>query len=246
MRIFLRAVLLFLIAANIAAVGVLLGWWDYGVHKGEARRLTTQVAPEAIRLVPPNALPPPAQPKQQPSPVVAPPPAPPVQPVSITKPSPAVEEPKTPPICILLTGLSEDSAEELASLAEDAPGKIRTRQGSTGKPTAWWVRIPPTGSREAAEKKVEELKAKEISEYFIVHEAGVNQYAISLGLFKSESSAQNRLASIKLKGINNASVVPRNSPTTSTLELKGTQDTVNTFVRDALRKYKGVSKAPCK
>ena len=98
----------------------------------------------------------------------------------------------------------------------------------------------------AAEKRVAELKEKDISEYFIVQEAGANQYAISLGLFKNETSAQTHLANIKLKGIHDAAIVPRNSPTGVSIELRATPDLMKPLLKDLKRKYRNARHTPCK
>ena len=66
--------------------------------------------------------------------------------------------------------------------------------------SGYWVYLPPLKTRADADKKVAQLKALGVEEYFILQEAGKWRNAISLGLFKTEEAAQKFLESIKNKG----------------------------------------------
>lgn len=70
--------------------------------------------------------------------------------------------------------------------------------------SGYWVYMPPLKTRADADKKVAQLKALGVEEYFIVQEAGKWHNAISLGVFKTEDAAQKFLESLKNKGVKSA------------------------------------------
>jgi hypothetical protein len=76
------------------------------------------------------------------------------------------------------------------------------------------VMIPPLGSKEAADKKAAELKAQGVSNYFIMNDSTPAKWAISLGVFKSESAAQTLMAALKKQGVTGAKIVGRSTAAT--------------------------------
>jgi len=79
------------------------------------------------------------------------------------------------------------------------------------------VYIPPLKNRAAVNRKVGELKALGISEYFIVQSAGRWRNAISLGVFKTREAAQNFLNLLRTKGVHTAKVGERASKLKATI-----------------------------
>ena len=73
----------------------------------------------------------------------------------------------------------------------------------------YWVYIPPLKSKAAAQKKVAQLKARGIEEYFILQDADPWRNAISLGVFKTEEAAQNFLDVLRAKDVRSARVGAR-------------------------------------
>jgi hypothetical protein len=72
----------------------------------------------------------------------------------------------------------------------------------------WWVYTPPLKTRGDAEKMASEVRGLGITDFYVVQEAGSMQFAISLGVFKTEEAANNRLAQLRPKGIRSAIVAP--------------------------------------
>lgn len=68
----------------------------------------------------------------------------------------------------------------------------------------FWVYIPPLKSRQDADKKISELKTLGVTDYFLVQDNSKWRNAISLGIFKTEEAANNRLQSLKDKGVRSA------------------------------------------
>jgi len=204
----LRFVFILLLLLNVLAFATLKGWLGGNTPSGEPERLHNQLAPERIQFIRKDGKEPAAP--AQPSPN-APAPAPAPQP-SATAP---VEVP-APPIaeaaslqCRAWTGLSAEDAGRLSEQLK-ASG-LQPRQSNYESINAWWVRIPPQGSRDAAERKVRELKALGISDYFIVQDAGPTQFAVSLGLFKTENAANQQLSQLRNRGVRSASITTRSS-----------------------------------
>jgi hypothetical protein len=75
--------------------------------------------------------------------------------------------------------------------------------------SGYWVYIPPQKSRKGVKKKVDQLKERGVTDYFVVQEEGVWMNAISLGVFKTEEAAQKYLISLKEKNVHTAKVGQR-------------------------------------
>lgn len=77
--------------------------------------------------------------------------------------------------------------------------------------SSYIVNIPPMGSKEAADKKAAELRGLGVTDYFVMSDNSPMRWAISLGVFKSETAAQNHLAALVKQGVRTARVTPRMS-----------------------------------
>jgi hypothetical protein len=75
--------------------------------------------------------------------------------------------------------------------------------------TSYLVFVPPQGSKEAAERKAAELRGLGVENFFIMSADSPYKWAISLGVFKSEASAQTMLATLGKQGVHSAKIAPR-------------------------------------
>jgi hypothetical protein len=80
--------------------------------------------------------------------------------------------------------------------------------------TSYLVNIPPQGSKEAADRKAAELRELGVTNFFIMQGESPMKYAISLGVFKTESGAQTLLAQLNKQGVHSARITPRGPQTT--------------------------------
>jgi hypothetical protein len=87
-----------------------------------------------------------------------------------------------------------------------APLGNRVSQRRVDDTASWWVFMPPQGSREAALKKVVELKRLGIEELFVLQDDPKVPFSISLGVFRSEESARNRFEQLRERGVRTAQV----------------------------------------
>jgi hypothetical protein len=64
----------------------------------------------------------------------------------------------------------------------------------------YWVFIPPAANKQAADRRVEDLKAQNIRDVALV-DTGPQRLSISLGAFRTEAGAQARLAALDTLGV---------------------------------------------
>jgi cell division septation protein DedD len=70
--------------------------------------------------------------------------------------------------------------------------------------SGYWVYMPPLKTKAEADRKVGELKALGVTEFFIVQDATQWRYAISLGIFRTEEAAKSFLAKLRERGVRTA------------------------------------------
>lgn len=68
----------------------------------------------------------------------------------------------------------------------------------------YWVYIPPAKTKAEVDKRIGELNASGVTEFFVVQDATPWRNAISLGIFKSEDAARSFLEALRGKGVRTA------------------------------------------
>jgi hypothetical protein len=100
-------------------------------------------------------------------------------------------------------------------LAALALGERQSRQAVPAQDvTSYLVNIPPQGSKDAAERKAAELRNLGIGNFFIMQGDSPLKWAISLGVFKTETGAQTLLAQLNKQGVHSARITPRGPQST--------------------------------
>ena len=128
-----------------------------------------------------------------------------------------------------------DLARAAAALSGMQSGvKLSRRQ--VERDIGYWVYISPLKSRASANRKVAELKALGVSEYFIVLAAGPWHNAISLGVFKTRDAAQNYLNYLRTRGVHTAKVGARVSKVKETIFNLAMVDAVTAAKLTAMQK----------
>jgi aryl-alcohol dehydrogenase-like predicted oxidoreductase len=79
-----------------------------------------------------------------------------------------------------------------------------------GKVPAYWVHIPPLGSKSSAERKIGELKRLGLPTYSYVQDDSKWNNAISMGFFHDIEEARILLATLRSKGVRSAIIGARN------------------------------------
>jgi hypothetical protein len=123
----------------------------------------------------------------------------------------AAAEPARPLACIDVGTFSAGEAKRFeARLAALDLGERQSRQAVQAQDvTSYLVNIPPQGSKEAADRKAAELRGLGVTNFFIMQGESPMKYAISLGVFKTESGAQTLLAELNKQGVHSARITPR-------------------------------------
>jgi hypothetical protein len=73
----------------------------------------------------------------------------------------------------------------------------------------YWVHMAPLKTKGEVDRKVGELKALGVKEFFVVTDAGPWRNAVSLGLFKNEDAAKAELERLRALGVRSATVTRR-------------------------------------
>jgi cell division septation protein DedD len=122
------------------------------------------------------------------------------QPAKVPAQAPVASAPVIAETCNTL-GAFTTSVDMRAAMQALAPhvSRIQYREEQVSHSHGFWVYLPATTTREAALDEAHKLAAKGINDYYVVT-AGDSQNTISLGLFDSESNAQNRMAKLQQQG----------------------------------------------
>ncbi len=106
--------------------------------------------------------------------------------------------------CFEWGGFSSDELEQVTSALKKLQLGDKLSQREIGRNIGYWVYIAPLKDKAAVIQKIAQLKARGVTDYFVVQEAGEWLNAISLGVFKSRESAQNFLEGLHAKGVSTA------------------------------------------
>lgn len=75
--------------------------------------------------------------------------------------------------------------------------------------TSRLVYLPPNGGREGAQRRAAELKERGVENFYIMQGDSPLRWAISLGVFKTDSAAQKLVAQLQRQGVRGVQVLPR-------------------------------------
>lgn len=220
----MRLLVFLLVFANLFFYAFGAGY--FGHSEGpDAQRITQQLAPEKVKIIPENEAPPAP-------PVTAPEPLPVAAPEAAPANVPEAQAEKVVIACNRWATLPPKDAERLAALiSKRFPDFKLNRRQDAAEGNGWWVFIPPLADKAEADKKAGQLRAFGVTDYFIVQEPAASRFAISLGVFSSEKGAQERLAELNEKGVRSAKLSPRpGNDGTVTLSARGPEGD-----REALR-----------
>ena len=112
--------------------------------------------------------------------------------------------------------------------------------------SSWLVHIPPQGSKEAADKKAAELRNLGVTNFYVINNDTPLKYAISLGVFKTESGAQAMLAQLGKQGVHSARIAPRGPQTAHYIyRLRGLDAATRKRVEGFAERYDGADVKSC-
>jgi hypothetical protein len=196
-----RWIVVLLLAANALYFAFGRGWLAplglAPVVQRDPARLTQQVRPQLLRVLPPSAVGPP---------VPAAPPASAAAPATSGN-GASDATPAVALACLETDPLSDDAlgaAESLLATALPTRGWVRVAQES---PPQYAVVIGPLAGRDALQKKVDELaRLRVAAEPIKLAVDGANSNHVALGRYEQDSAAQAALQSVALRGVRTARV----------------------------------------
>jgi len=149
--------------------------------------------------------------------------------------------------CRALAGLEREAAGKLADLLTGRDAQLKVDQRALEEPKSWWVHIPPLPNGAQADKKAAELSKLGVKDFYVVRESGPNQYAVSLGLFKSEEAAKDSLAVLqKKKGVKSARILARETAGDKMIvEVRGKPDRLSKALAELPAEFSAAQKAEC-
>lgn len=106
----------------------------------------------------------------------------------------------------------EFSGSDLALATKELAGlKLgdRLSQRTVEYASGYWVYIPPLQNQAAVNKKIEQIKALGVMDFYVLKEPKKLNRAISLGVFKTEEAAKNFQQTLKKKGLSSIKVGER-------------------------------------
>lgn len=218
----MRILFLVLVLANLAFFA-----WSRYVAPPDASAdplpLTRQIEPEKLKVIQPSDLPPPS-----------------------ARAAPGNVAPQVALKCFEWGSFSASDAPRAEKALEPLALGPRLAHRRIEETAAWWVFMPPQGSRAAALKKATELKARDIEDYFIVQEEGPWRWAVSLGVFRTEEAAQARLAALREQGVRTAQVAQRETVVAKLwLQVKGVDGPLQARLKEAARGMEGSELREC-
>lgn len=225
----MRAAFLLLLLANLA----LYAWLRYGAPEAvEPAPLARQIAPDKLKVVAPSSLPPVTAVTKPPAPAPAPAPASVAATASLT--------------CMEWGSFTLADATRAEQALEPLALGSRLGQRRTEEHAGWWVFIPPQGNRQLALRKAAELKQLGVEEYFIVQEEGALRWALSLGVFRTEESAQARLAALRGQGVRSARIGARDTTVPKIwLQVKSVDAALQARLKEIARQVEGSELRDC-
>ncbi|OYY45475.1 MAG: hypothetical protein B7Y56_06035 [Gallionellales bacterium 35-53-114] len=138
----------------------------------------------------------------------------------------------------------ERSEKELADLKLGSQLGRRTVEYASG----YWVYIPPLSGKEAVNKKIAEIRAAGLSDFYVVRDSRQWYNAISLGVFKTEEAAKSFQGFVHKKGLRTAKVGERKRKLKFTVFVISNVDATLAARLSALRKnfaHSELKKVPC-
>ncbi len=186
-----------LLAANVGVFGpdVPSAWFE---SEREPERMRRQIRTEDIRILEPA---PASGASGASAPATAPASTPAASAAQASIERTALSTADSVGACTELGGLTDAQAtrglDQLKQLAGVEVERITRQEDSR-----WWVHMPARDTREDAERKVGELKRRNVSDSAIVQEG--NGFVVSLGLFRDKERAQQRLDDLRAKDVRTA------------------------------------------
>ncbi|MFA6443503.1 MAG: SPOR domain-containing protein [Sterolibacterium sp.] len=181
----LRTLFFLLILVNLLFLTWTQGYFGAPTDGREPQRLASQLMPEKLRVVG----------------------------IGTGIGTPSAESARTEQSCRLVTGLALNDVQRVMTQATEKQPELRLsiKLNETPK-NVYWVVIPPLANRAAADKKLAELKNREIADFSLIVDDGPDKLAVLLGVFNTELAANEYLRELAKRNVRSARVQVRENP----------------------------------
>ena len=117
--------------------------------------------------------------------------------------------------CVEIGGFNGELVRKVADeLAGAPPGAWRVEQFERQEQARWWVHLPPQASRENLQRKLGELRRRNITDVSVVSTGSPETYTVSLGLFQEREHAEHFLDNLREHGVRTAVLTDTPHPLT--------------------------------
>ncbi|MDW3688166.1 SPOR domain-containing protein [Cupriavidus sp. CV2] len=117
--------------------------------------------------------------------------------------------------CVEIGGFNGELVRKVADeLAGAPPGAWRVEQFERQEQARWWVHLPPQASRENLQRKLGELRRRNITDVSVVSAGSPETYTVSLGLFQEREHAEHFLDNLREHGVRTAVLTDTPHPLT--------------------------------
>lgn len=149
--------------------------------------------------------------------------------------------------CLAWAGLSPAETDQLDGVLGEGFAGLRRTRHAIPESSSWWVFIPALANKAEADKKAGELKRMGAPEFFVIQDPGPNRFAISLGIFSSEQAAEERLETLRTKGVRSAKSGRRTTvrPEQISLEATGPEPLLDAARQSVQQKLPELKTAAC-
>ncbi|WP_454751471.1 SPOR domain-containing protein [Cupriavidus necator] len=221
----LRIALLLLLLANVALLAAVLGVFGANPLSGwfetprEPHRLEQQVRGERMRLQPPASAAEAAPRSGLPATTAG----------TVTTLAAA---------CMEIGGFSAQAARRAAD--DLAAAALRVEAFERQEQVRWWIHLPPQPTRENAERKLAELRRRNVTEYSLVTAGAAEAatYTVSLGLFRERERAERYLDTLRGHGVRTAMLTEAARPLTRQwLRVRNADDAARARIEDMRQRY---------
>lgn len=122
--------------------------------------------------------------------------------------------------CLEIGNFNEADAGRVESrLATLVPGARLSRR-VIREVSSHMVFMPPQGSKENADNKVDQLRSLGVTDFYVIQDQSDMRWGISLGIFSSEEAAKKRLEQLKQQGVRTARIGTRNAVSKVAFQLR--------------------------
>lgn len=117
--------------------------------------------------------------------------------------------------CVEIGGFNGEMVRKVADeLAGAPPGAWRVEQFERQEQARWWVHLPAQASRENLQRKLGELRRRNITDVSVVNAGSPETYTVSLGLFQEREHAEHFLDNLREHGVRTAVLTDTPHPLT--------------------------------